>query len=195
MFVIFDTEYIADKGKHEEGFDGWKNREITQIAAIKVDDHLNVVDELNIYLRLKLHSHIGKYFVELTGITDEKLSKEGIDFPKAYELFRAFVGDLNCYSHGWTASMSVLGDGEIMFEMMRLYDLKDDNPPKYKNIAPWFCEAYQRRGIDIKKQNSGAIARLLGKEAELEKLGLAEHNAFYDVYSILTGLRFLQFCD
>ena len=50
-FVIFDTEYVADKGLFEEGFEGWKNREIIQIAALKVNDSLEVVDSLNLYVK------------------------------------------------------------------------------------------------------------------------------------------------
>ena len=41
-FVLFDTEYIADKGFLEDGFDGWKNREVIQIAALKIDEKLEV---------------------------------------------------------------------------------------------------------------------------------------------------------
>lgn len=39
-FILFDTEYIADRGFLEEGFNGWQNREIIQIGALKISDDL-----------------------------------------------------------------------------------------------------------------------------------------------------------
>ena len=74
-FVIFDTEYIADKGMKEERFCRWQNREVIQIAALKVDNNLQVVDKLNIYITPKLHKKIPQYFVDLTGIDDEIMLK------------------------------------------------------------------------------------------------------------------------
>ena len=77
-FVIYDTEYIADKGLKEEGFCGWQNREIIQIAALKIDDNLEVIDRINFYIIPRLHAEIPKYFVDLTGIKNECIKDEGI---------------------------------------------------------------------------------------------------------------------
>ena len=190
-FVIFDTEYIADKGMKEEGFCGWQNREVIQIAAIKVDDDLNVIDKLNLFVRPKLHANIPMYFVKLTGISDELMLNEGIAFEKAYVLFKEFVGELDCYSHGWSFEKDNDSDGEVMREMLKIYGIKDMAQPSYKNIAFWFRDKYEQKNINIKKQASGEIAKLLGLEENMKKIGLQPHNAFYDVYSILEGLKFL----
>ena len=190
-FVIFDTEYIADKGMKEEGFCGWQNREIIQIAAIKIGDDLEIVDEINVYITPKLHSRIPQYFVNLTGITDEQMKEEGIAFDKAYKLFKDFVGDNVCYSHGWDFARENDADGEVMREMLRVYGIIDEIQPDYQNIAPWFRDRYNEKGIRVENQSSGEIATILGKQEELEKLCLQVHNAFYDVYSILEGLKFL----
>ena len=190
-FVIFDTEYIADKGMKEEGFCGWQNREVIQIAAIKVDDDLNVIGKLNFFIRPKLHAKIPKYFVELTGITDNIMKNEGIDFEYAYAEFKKFVGNDVCYSHGWSFEKNNDSDGEVMREMLEIYNLRDDEQPCYKNIAFWFRDRYEQKNINIKKQASGEIAKLLGLEENMKKIGLQPHNAFFDVYSILEGLKFL----
>ena len=192
-FVIFDTEYIADKGMKEEGFCGWQNREIIQIAAIKIGDDLEIVDEMNVYITPKLHSKIPQYFVNLTGITDEQMKEEGIAFDKAYKLFKDFVGDDVCYSHGWNFDKENDSDGEVMREMLTTYNMIDDKQPNYKNIAYWFRDKYKENGIKVDMQSSGEIATILGKEDELKQLCLQVHNAFYDVYSILIGLRVLGF--
>ncbi|MDR1026423.1 MAG: hypothetical protein LBL47_03390 [Lactobacillus sp.] len=193
-FVVFDTEFLADYGLFEPGFDGWKNREVVQIAAIKVSDNLDVMEELNIYIKPKLHARLSDYFINLTGLTDKLINKEGISFPQAYERFSSFVGDLDCYSHSWGApSCSDIGDGKVMAETISYYDISDTGSLRYKNIAPWFRSSYDGRGINIKEQASGDIARLLGQEDTLKALGLNNHNALYDVYSILSGLRFLNF--
>ena len=191
-FVIFDTEYIADKGLLEEGFDGWKNLEIIQIAALKIDEKLEVIDSLNLYIKPIKHQHISAYFSDLTGITDEIILQKGISFPEAYQRFRTFVQDDVCYSHGWGSDDDA--DGVVMRQTMSYYDLNDINPPKYKNIAPWFEQQYKLHHLDIKKQSSGQVASLLGMGDELIRLNLQPHNAFYDVYSLLIGLRYFDFC-
>jgi len=192
-FVIYDTEYIAEKGLLEEGFTGWKNREIIQIAALKVTNTLEVADKLNLYVKPLKNAHISNYFSALTGITDETLSSQGLNFPEAYEKFHKFAGRLPCYSHCWTTDENNTGDGEVINETMSYYGLSDANPPDYRNIGPWFRKQYALRHINIKKQASGEIASLLGLEDKLRKLNLQPHNSFYDVYSILTGLRYLEF--
>ena len=192
-FVIFDTEYIADKGMKEEGFCGWQNREVIQIAALKVNNKLDVVDKLNLYVKPKLHNEIPQYFVDLTGIDDEIMRKEGVAFESAYKLFKDFVGKDICYSHGWNFNQDNDADGEVMREMLTTYNMTDENQPNYQNIAYWFRDKYKEKGINVETQSSGEIATILGKEDELKELCLQIHNAFYDVYSILLGLKVLGF--
>ena len=192
-FVIFDTEYIADKGMKEEGFCGWQNREVIQIAALKVNNNLDVVDKLNLYVNPKLHDKIPQYFVNLTGIDDEIMKKEGITFNNAYNIFKNFVGSDVCYSHSWNFNQDNDADGEVMREMLTTYNMTDDKQPDYQNIAYWFRDKYKEKGINVETQSSGEIATILGKDDELKQLCLQIHNAFYDVYSILIGLRYLGF--
>ena len=192
-FVIFDTEYIADKGMKEEGFCGWQNREIIQIAEIKLDNDLKLIDRINLYIIPCLHKKIPQYFVDLTGINDEQMKKEGITFDKAYQVFRDFVGNDVCYSHAWDFTKDNDADGLVMREMLDIYGIIDNNQPDYKNIAYWFRDKYNEKGIKVENQSSGEIASILGKEDELKELYLQVHNAFYDVYSILIGLKTLEF--
>ena len=195
MFVIFDTEYTADKGMLEDGFNGWKNREIVQIAALKVDENLDVIEELNIYAKPKINPVMGKYFTDLFGFSNEFLQEKGVSFTEAYNKFREFAGGFACYSHGWSSRPNNIADGEVMLENARTNNIYTDKDIDYRNIAGWFKKEYERRGIKIERQCSGEIATLLGCADKLEHLGLKAHNALYDVYSILAGLRFLEFSN
>ncbi len=188
-FVIFDTEYIADKGLKEEGFCGWQNRELIQMAALKIDNNMEIIDKINLYVTPSLHTEIPKYFVELMGINNEDIKNNGISFTEAYIKFKNFVDDKICYSHSWDDE----DDAVVMKEMLSIYRIEDDKQPVYRNIASWFKKKYRENNINVVKQSSGEIATILGCQKELETLGLQKHNALYDVYSILIGLKLLGF--
>lgn len=191
-FVIFDTEYVMDKGQDEPGYNGPVNMEVIQIAALKINADLQVVDVLNLYVKTKFHPVVRPYFEDVTKISNDAV-QGGLDFPGAYARFKEFVGDLPVYSHGWGGAESDICDGEVLNETMRYHDMADDNPPKYKNIAEYFAAQYARAGMNVKTQTSGQIAGIVGRENEIVKLGLTPHNALYDVYSILVGLRHFGF--
>ena len=191
-FIIFDTEFIADKGLFEDGFSGWKNREIIQLAAIKVDNNLNITEKFEVYVKPSLHKEIPLYFVNVTGITNKKISQCAIPFPEAYKQFKNFAKNKICYSHNWDFSTINDGDGQVFRECLNIYNIKESEQLNYQNIAPWFKKKYIENNINIYKQASGDIARLLGRDNNISNLGLDAHNALYDVYSILEGIRYFN---
>ncbi|MFV0626271.1 MAG: 3'-5' exonuclease [Alphaproteobacteria bacterium] len=196
-FIIFDTEFTTWEGCIVHGWNDWKKREVVQISALKVDaETLEVIEEFNAYVKPQINPILSDYFVELTGLTNELIQEQGIPFEQMYWQFRTFVGDSICYSHAWGSNdMSDIADGSVMRENLCLFGLKDENEPKYANIVPWFKKMYFENKIEIKTQNSGAIAKLLGIENELKSLNLDEHNAIYDCYSILLGIKFFKAKD
>jgi len=130
--------------------------------------------------------------VNLTHITNEMIDQEGILFEEAFLAFKNFVGEDVCFSHSWGAPVTHKSDGAIIDKNIALYHLSLKNDLKYFNIAAIFQEVYKKRHILIQSQASGKIAHLLGLEDNLKNLHLQPHDAFYDVYSILEGLRYLQ---
>ena len=60
----------------------------------------------------------------------------------------------------------------------------------YRNIAPVFKQLYASNNISVESQSSGQIVKILKIENKLKNLGLNPHNALYDVYSILEGLKY-----
>lgn len=194
QFIIFDTEYASWEGFLLLSKEEQKKAEIVQISALKVNlEDLSVVGKLNIYIKPYFTPKLTQYFINLTGITDKVLDQQGIGFIEAYQKFRDFVGNLPCYSHGWSLSTDDIADGTVMQNNLDMFNFSDPFAPDYRNIANWFRQEYKNKNIAITKQSSGQIAKLLNCEKEIAHLGLDEHNAIYDVYSILAGLRFLQF--
>ncbi|MBQ8677599.1 MAG: hypothetical protein IJ529_03940 [Alphaproteobacteria bacterium] len=191
-FVIFDTEYTSWKGCQEKGWSGARKKEIVQIAALKVTEDLQVIAEFNKLCRPVINPILSDYFVNLTHITNEMISQEGILFEKAFTEFKEFVGQNTCFSHGWGADFEHKSDGAIIDENIDLYHLRLKNDIKYFNIAPFFQKVYEKKKLQIKSQASGDIASLLGLGDKLVSLHLQPHDAFYDVYSILEGVRYLR---
>ena len=192
-FIIRDTEYVMDKGQNEPGYNGAKHMEVIQIAALKVNKKLKITASFNVYVKTKFHPTIAPYFQKLTKITNQKIKTEGIDFPVAYEKFKEFAGNLPAYSHGRGGKESDICDGAVLNATMKYHNMHDDNPPNYKNIAEFFAKEYKEHNMNIKTQTSGEIACIIGCTPEIEHIGLDIHNALYDVYSILLGLRHFGF--
>lgn len=194
QFVIFDTEYASWDGFLTDTPENKKKAEIVQIAALKVNtEDLSVAEEFNVFVKPHFRPKLTDYFINLTKITDEKLAAEGIGYLEAYEKFKAFVGDCICFSHAWNEPAKSLSDGRVMQDNLELWGKKDAHHPDFRNLAPWFKREYARRNLNIANQCSGEVARLLGAAEELSSLNLDVHNALYDVYSLLIGLRKLGF--
>ncbi len=196
-FIIFDTEFTSWKGCLENGRAEWQKEELVQIAALKVElSSFKVVDEFNTYIKPVLNPVLSDYFIELTGITNEKIAKEGIDFKDAYNDFYEFSKTMACFSHGWgnfyedeISENMKISDGVIINKNLEFNNMVEDFHFNYKNIAFWFKKMYIKHGIKVECQASGEIASILGVENNIEKLGIGPHNALYDVYSILEGIK------
>lgn len=187
--VIFDTEYTSWKGCQENGWKNGQEREVVQLSAVKIDENLQVIDELCCYVKPKINPVLSDYFSELTGITNETIQKKGEDFASVYEKFYDFVAGDVCWSHGWGSPENDECDGTIINHNLELLNLPKKTV-KYKNIGAFFAKIYKKYGIDVKSQASGMIAKILKRENNLKTLNLNEHNALYDVYSILEGVRY-----
>lgn len=191
-FVIFDTEYTSWQGCAKTGWVLPQRKEIVQIAALKVDSKtFQVVDDFVRYIIPAYNPILSEYFINLTGITNEYLRQYGVDFKTAFNEFYKFAKGLDCYSYSCPAVQKPDADGEVMrlnleFNGMNPTDLR------FKNICFWFEKVYAAHNLPIENQASGQIAKRLGLEKNLNQLGLDEHNALYDVASILEGIRYFK---
>lgn len=189
-FIIFDTEYTSWKGCQKNGWIGNQKKEIVQISAAKVSDKLDVLAEFNILCKPIINPLLSDYFVNLSHITNEQIAKYGKPLKMVYTDFENFADGNLCYSHAWGSEYFNKSDGEIIDENLKLYGLFAQKKIKYRNIAPIFQQLYTENKIKIKSQSSGQIAEILGLSENMKKLQLNPHNALYDVYSILEGLRY-----
>jgi len=191
-FVIFDTEYTSWQGCQEHGWHGNQKREIVQISALRVSNDLRVLDTFNVLCKPVFNPILSDYFVELTGITNNQIQRQGVSFDKAYKKFKKFVKISHCLSHGYGGKWDDKCDGQIILENLQLYKLPLDNDIKYHNIAAWLMQEYKKTKLKDHPKNSGKIARYLNMEKKIKALGITEHNAMYDSYSILMGIRYFR---
>ena len=191
-FVIFDTEYTSWKGCQEHGWTGTQKREIVQIAALKVSDDFEVEGTFNQLCQPAINPVLSDYFVELTKITNAQIKQYGLPFAEAYEKFAVFAANDVCFSHGWGGDYKNESDGAIIAENLQLYGLKNKHHLVFRNVAAVFKELYAKHNIAVRSQSSGEIVHILNIENRLERLGINPHNALYDVYSILEGLKYFK---
>ncbi len=193
--IIFDTEYTSWEGAMANNWgDDWQEKEVVQIAAIKCDlDKMKIIDELNIFIKPIKNPVLSDFFTGLTGITNEKISVDGIGFEEAYDKFVEFADGLECFSFGWNLNVEMLADGTIMNGNLELLNLEDKRIPNYINIAPWFKKRFEENDIMPKIINSGKIAKHLG--IDLSDIYGAEHNALFDTYSLWEGIKYFKAKD
>lgn len=190
--VIFDTEYTSWEGAMANNWgEDWQEKEIVQIAAIKCNmETMEIVDELDVFIKALKNPVLSDFFTELTGITNNKINECGVSFEEAYDKFVEFAGDLECFSFGWNLNVETLADGTVMNENLELLDIKEKTIPNYINIAPWFKDRFMEHDIMTEVINSGKIAKHLG--IELSDIYGAEHNALFDTYSLWEGVKYFK---
>ena len=122
---------------------------------------------------------LSDFFVQLTGITNEEVAKDGLGFPDAYAQFRRFIKGTPAACYGW--------DARVMRENLGFNNMPstEDEFDSF-NICPWFKEAGAPHGIKG-KINSGKLAATLGAPMK----SIQEHNALHDARSIAAAYRFL----
>ena len=191
-FIIFDTEYTSWRGCQEHGWHGRQKREIVQISAIRVSNDLRVLDTFNVLCKPIINPILSDYFVQLTGITNKQIQSKGICFKNAYKKFKKFVGNSVCLSHGYGGKWDDKCDGEIIQENFKLYNMPIDDDILYHNISAWLIPEYKKYRLYEYPKNSGKIAKILHVDSKIKNLGIDEHNALYDSYSILVGLKYFR---
>jgi DNA polymerase III epsilon subunit-like protein len=66
--------------------------EIIQIGAVRMDEALNITDNISIMIKPTIYPRMHPYVSKITGITAEMLADKPL-FPDAYKRFREFIGD------------------------------------------------------------------------------------------------------
>lgn len=180
--VIFDLEYTTWEGAMERGWTGpGEFCEIVQIGAVKLDRRRGFAEtsDFQILVKPQINPDLSEYFIDLTGITQERVDVEGISFPEALAAFKAFIGEDNAtlYSLG--------GDEKHIYLNCGLHRLSCPiDMQLFRDIMPAFQNA-----LDLGPQPivTSQLPELLGFEIP----GRA-HDALDDARCIAEGLRVLD---
>lgn len=179
--IFYDTEFTAWEGSRERDWSGpGEARELVQIGAVRFDlGTLQEKEEFIVLVKPVKNPVLSDYFVNLTGITNTEVEKDGISFTAAYKRFRAFMGK--------TATACFGGDAKVMRENLGWNNLPaTEQEFDSFNICPWFKETGEPYGLKG-KVNSGKLAAVLGAPMT----AIQEHNALHDARSIAAAYRFL----
>ena len=91
--------------------------EIIQIGAVRLLEDQTVADEFQIMVRPKLYRRLNKRVSKLTGIKEARLKEEGVPFPDAMEVFRAWCGEGAVFLTWGFDDITILRENLALFQL------------------------------------------------------------------------------
>ena len=92
MLVIYDLEMTAWPGSAARNWSGpGEYPEIVQIGAVRLDAELREVAALELIVRPRLNPVLSDFIIDLTGIDQERVDREGVDIAEALARLAAFA--------------------------------------------------------------------------------------------------------
>lgn len=174
-FIVFDTEFTSWEGSLKNNWNREnEHRELVQIAAYKLDNN-KIIDSLDMYIKPNINCELSEYFVNLTGITNEKIKKDGINSIDALQKFYKFSEGIDLYSYG--------NDYEIIEENLLLNCITLNSKlfsSEWKKQFKDFKILINHLGIDLNQYTSGTIYKAFNIKVD----NTAVHNAMWDAYSL-----------
>lgn len=175
--TVFDLEYTAwECSMARHWLTPGEFKEVVQIGAVKLDaDSFAVLGEFECLVRPRINSVISPYLEKLTGITNDAVARQGVDFADAYARFLEFADGSPIAAFGH--------DEYVLEENLRLYGITGARAmPLFYDLRGWFAV----QGLDPRGMQSCEIGPLLGVPFE----GHA-HNALNDARSLARGMEAL----
>lgn len=175
QITIFDLEYTAwECSMARAWLTPGEFREVVQIGAAKLDaDSFAVKAEFEVLVQPRFNPRLSPYFENLTGITNQQVADEGVDFRTAYERFLGFAGEGPIAAFG--------RDEMVLAENLRLYGIRNAKPlPLFYDLRGWFAV----QGVDPRGRHSCEIGPALGVP-----FSGRIHNALDDVKSLAAGME------
>ena len=175
--TIFDLEYTAwECSMARHWLAPGEFKEVVQIGAVKLDaDTLSILAEFEILVRPRINPQLSPYFEALTGITSDRLARQGEDFATAYARFAAFAGEgpIAAFGH----------DERVLEHNIRLYGMTGLRAlPLFYDLRGWFAAL----GVDPRGMHSCDLAPALG----VPFAGQA-HNALDDARAIAAAMSIM----
>lgn len=173
--VVMDTEQTCWEGSLERQWGGpGEAREVIQIGAVALDTRdFSETACFEILARPVINPELSDFCQALTGLSNERLALEAVDFLDAFDAWEAFVGQ---------SPVAVYRADEGVMRQA-LAQRQDPRPvPGYLRLR----DELEAIGVPMEGVNSGKIARRLGDQTDI-----FEHDALNDARSMATGLAIL----
>ena len=175
--TVFDLEFTAWEGSlASRWLRPGEYTELVQIGAVKLDAaSLEITDTLSLLVRPRINREISPYLEKLTGISNARLEKDGVDFAQGYARFLEFAG---------AGPIFAFGRDDLIFESnLRLYGMYEAPAlPPYFNIIPWLID----QGIDPRGMHACDVGPRAGVKFEGQS-----HDALDDARSVAMGVAAL----
>ena len=152
-------------------------REIVQIGAIVVEtQNFEELDAVTLFVSPVKNPQLSEFFINLTGISQEELDREGTDYPTAVKRFSEWSAgyELHCFGI----------DGEVMKENA---DLIGINFPFEMSRFHNLREFFKQYGIPSDDYMSSTLVEAFGKKNERR-----EHNGLADARNLADALKLLK---
>lgn len=175
--IVFDLEFTAWEGSlARRWLAPGEFKEVVQIGAVKLAaGSLDEVGALDLIVKPRLNPVLSDYLVGLTGIGNERVEAEGLDFAEAYRRFVDFAAGGTICAFG--------RDDLVLTDNLRLYGLVEMPPlPSYIDATSWL----RAHGVEAKGHHACHVARLCGAAFDGP-----EHDALADARSVAAGIRAL----
>lgn len=179
-FVVYDLEYTSWEGAHARNWSGpGEHREIVQIGAVRLDGGAGLA-ELACFEAIvvpRVNPRLSRYFVELTGIDEARLAREGLDFAAALARFSGFA-------EGAGGLLANGDDEDVLRENCRLCGLA------------WpFADGFCRNLAPVLQAAAGGARHIVSSRLpEIFRLAPAgrAHDGLADARAIAAALRVIQ---
>lgn len=174
-YIIFDLEWnqpLVPK-KRVKGLHG----EIIQIGAIKVDEDLNEIDNINLLIHPQFYHKMNRDIGELTGITQEMIDSSSLIFPEAIDRFKEWIGEDSVLISWSFSDISIL----------------ENNLEKFGLDSSWIPECYDAQMMfdyqEMDEERNYALNYALYHYNEKPD---SSHDALDDARSTLKVMRHLD---
>lgn len=92
MIVVFDMEWTSWPGSQARDWSGpGEHPEIIQIGAVRLDADLRETASLDRLVKPKVNPLLSDFIIGLTGITQDRVDRDGIDVAEALSEFATFA--------------------------------------------------------------------------------------------------------
>lgn len=179
--VIYDTEFTAWEGSMARKWsEPWEHRELLQLAALKVsisDQGCEVIDSFSRLIKPQRNSVLSPYVINLTGLTQQQIDSQGVNFPAAISDFADFCRKENVVTASWGNDHIVLKENADLHKIILSPVLSNhiDLSIPFRKITEFNFQVC-----------SGKLHEQIGVNVEGQI-----HNALHDVKSIVVTLDHL----